>query len=133
MFQLTLPIYNALFQNWCSIGLTVTSVSKALVAVVAAARVRSDKVDTDGVVAADVGTFRALVDVDVTVAARPPGVLTRRTTGNDVARSVGSAATQSPTVYAPTTGWACYNITPDPHQSVNQSSIKPFGIVVVYL
>ena len=124
MFQLTLPIYNALFQNWCSIGLTVTSVSKALVAVVAAARVRSDKVDTDGVVAADVGTFRALVDVDVTVAACPTTVLTRRTTGNDVTRSVGSAPTVLRTANAPTTGRARCNTTTEDRSFVRLNSMQ---------
>ena len=86
--------------------LTLTSVFITLVAIVTSASVGAVKVDTDGVVAADVGTFHTLVDVDVTVAARPTGVLTRRTTGSDVTCSVDSAPTLALTVDAPTTGRA---------------------------
>ena len=91
-------------------ALTLTAVSYALVPVLAPAGVRAVKVDTDALMTTDVRTFNTLVNVDVTVAARPTTVLTRRTTGNDVTRSVGSAPTLLLAGRAPTIRRTYWNI-----------------------
>ena len=83
--------------------LTLTAVSHALVPVMTDAGVGAVKVDTVGVVTADIWMFQTLVHVDVAVATCPATVLTRRTTGSDVTRIVGSTPTVAFTVNSPTT------------------------------
>ena len=82
---------------------TPTAVSRALVPLMTPTGVGTLKVDADSVVATDARMFHALVDVNVTVTARPTTAPTRRTPGNDVTLAVSSAPTVSLTVDAPAT------------------------------
>ena len=70
---------------------------------VTAADVATVEVDTVGVRTADGRKLGALVNVDVTAAARPAALRAPRTTGNDVTRGVGRAPTPSLAVGAPST------------------------------
>jgi len=55
-----------------------------LVPLMTSAGVGTLKVDADSVVATDVWMFHTLIDVNVTVTARPTTAPTRRTTASDV-------------------------------------------------